>query len=78
MLAPRVAKRALRRPRQVVCKELAVEIPHGQSVMVRVELGMGQDFTPEGVQVREQVATYPVHVDQAQHVRLLLHLARAV
>ena len=56
------------RPGEVVDEELAVEVPHGEPVVAGSSSGWVQDVArPERVQVREQVAPDPVHVDQPQH-----------
>jgi hypothetical protein len=69
-----VAERALSPgPGQVVDEELPVEVPHREAVVGRVQLRVGQDgLRLKRIEVGQQVAPNPVHVDQAKHPRLLL------
>ena len=60
---------------QAVGEELPVEVPDRQAVGRRVELGVGVGCFPvEGVEVGDQVASDPVHVDQGLDVDLLLEV----
>ena len=58
--------------------ELARQVPDGEAVVERVELGveLGR-LGVERVEVGDQVAPYPVHVDERLHVDLLRHLQPA-
>ena len=58
--------------RQPVDHELAVEVPQREPVGGRVELGVQRArLGRERVEVRDQMAAHPVHVDQALDVHLL-------
>ncbi len=60
--------------REIVDVELAVEVPHRKPVVPGVELAVGQNLLrAEWVDVRQQVPTDPVHVDEPKDVGLLLH-----
>ena len=60
-------------------RELAVEVPDRQAVVVDVELGVGVGLAPaERVEVRDQVPAHPVHVDQLVDVHDLLVRGRLV
>ena len=58
--------------------ELAVEIPDGEPVAERVELGveLGR-LLAKRVEVGDEVAAYPVHVDDLEDPTLLLRPVRA-
>ncbi len=59
-------------PGQPVRHELARQVPDGEAVGQRVELGMDvRRFRVERVEVGDQVAAHPVHVDERLHVHLL-------
>ena len=59
-------------PGQAVGDELARQVPDGEPVGERVELGVDvRGLGIERVQVGDQVAAHPVHVDQRLHVDLL-------
>ncbi len=58
--------------RQPVDHELAVEVPQGEAVGGGVELGVQRSgLGREWVEVGDEMAAHPVHVDQALHVDLL-------
>ena len=66
-------------PHVAAGQELAVEVPDGQPVGGRVELGVHlRRFRRQRVQVGDQVAADPVHVDQRGHLHLLDDLRRLV
>ena len=59
-------------PRQPVGHELARQVPDGEPVGQRVELGVDvRRLRVERVEVRDQVPADPVHVDERLHVHLL-------
>ena len=59
-------------PGQPVGDELARQVPDGEAVGERVELGVDvRGLGIERVEVGDQVAAHPVHVDQRLHVHLL-------
>jgi len=54
-------------------RELPVEVPHGEPVVVELELGVHDRPTlAEGVEVGDEVAPHPVGVDEPEDLRLLL------
>ena len=74
-----VAERHARRvPAEAVGEELAVEVPDGEPVGGRVELGVHVRLLPrQRIEVGDEVAAHPVHVDERLHVHLLLEHAPA-
>ncbi len=59
-------------PGQSVRHEVSRQVPDGQAVGQRVELGVDvRRFGVERVEVGDEVATHPVHVDERLHVHLL-------
>ena len=65
-------------PAEAAGGELAVEIPDGEPVAERVELGveLGR-LLAKRVEVGDEVAPYPVHVDDLEDPALLLRPVRA-
>ena len=64
---------------QSVDDELAVEVPQGEAVGRRVELGVKVGrLGSQRVEVRDQVSPHPVHVDEALDVDLLLQAVELV
>ena len=62
---------------EAVGEELAVEVPDGEPVGGRVELGVRVGLLrPQRVEVGDEVAADPVHVDERLDVDLLLELRR--
>ena len=60
-------------------EELAVQVPDGQAVGGRVELGVHlRRLGRQRVEVRDQVPAHAVHVDQRRHLHLLDDLRRVV
>ena len=58
--------------RQAVDDELPVEVPQGEPVGGGVELGVQWSrLGRQGIEVGDEMAPHPVHVDQALHVDLL-------
>ena len=57
---------------QAVGHELARQVPDGQPVVQRVQLGveLGR-LGVQGIEMGDEVAAHPVHVDQRLHVHLL-------
>ena len=59
-------------PGQAVGDELAGQVPDGEAVGQRVELGVDvRGLGVEGVEVGDEMAAHPVHVDERLHVHLL-------
>ena len=53
-------------------EELAVEVPDGEAVERRVEFGVHlRRLGGEGIEVGDEVAAHPVHVDEVRHAHLL-------
>ena len=68
----RLAQREGVAPGQPVDHELAVEVPQREPVGGGVELGVqGAGLGRQRVEVGDEMAPHPVHVDQALHVHLL-------
>ena len=60
---------------EVADRELAVEVPDREVVVRDVELGVGVGLAPpERVEVGDEVAAHPVHVDERVHLHDLLVL----
>ncbi len=58
-------------------QELPVEIPQGEPVRRGVEVLVRRPVAVEGVQVRHQVPTDAIGVDELEHLRLLFHVLPA-